>query len=104
VCDACRHAGHVATNWDMLAITLFIKKYKRNISNEEKDKLEHNWLEHWRGALGNPSKTPRHIMRVYIDYLDISVGTLDDLIFWDCWPDDDTDDALVATLPSDNLV
>jgi hypothetical protein len=86
----------------MLAIALFIEKYKQNISNEEKDKLEHDWLERWRGALRNPSKTPCHIMRVYIDYLDISVDALDDQICWDCWPDDDTDDALVTTPPSDD--
>jgi hypothetical protein len=68
----------------MLAIALFIKKYKRNISNKKKDKLEHDWLKRWRGALGNPSKTPRCIMRVYIDFLNILVNALEDQIFWDC--------------------
>ncbi len=84
MCDACRRARHVATNCNMLAITLFIEKYKRNISNKEKDKLEHDWLNHCRGALGNPSKTPRRVMRANIDYLDISVDALDDQICWDC--------------------
>jgi hypothetical protein len=42
-------------------------------------------------------------MRVYIDYLDISVGALDNQICWDCWPDDDADDTLVTTPPSDAL-
>jgi hypothetical protein len=87
----------------MLAIALFIEKYKRNISNKEKDKLEHDWLKHWRGVLGNPSKTPRHVMQAYIDYLDILVDALDDQICWDCWQDDDTDDALVTTPPSNVL-
>ena len=60
----------------MLAIALFIEKYKRNISNKEKDKqLEHDWLERWRGALRSPSKTSCRIMRAYIDYLYI-LGTL----------------------------
>jgi hypothetical protein len=85
----------------MLAITLFIKKYKWNISNKEKDKLEHDWLERWHGALGNPSKTPRRIMLACINYLDISMDALDDQICWDCWPDDDADDASVTTSPSD---
>ncbi len=84
MCNACQHNRHVATNCDMLTITLFIDKYKLNISNEEKDKLEHDWLESWRGALRNPSKTPRRIMRVYIDYLDILVDALDNQICWDC--------------------
>jgi hypothetical protein len=87
----------------MLAIALFIKKYKRNISNKEKDKLEHNWLKRWCGALGNPSKTPCRIMRAYIDYLGISVDALDSQICWDCWPEDDADDALVTTPPSNAL-
>jgi hypothetical protein len=84
----------------MLTIALFIEKYKQNISNKEKDKLEHDWLERWRGALGNPSKNPRRVMRAYINYLDILVDALDNQICWDCWLDDDTDDALVTTPPS----
>jgi hypothetical protein len=85
----------------MLAITLFIEKYKRNISNKEKDKLEYDWLERWHRVLGNPSKTPRHVMRAYINYLNILVDALDNLICWDCWLDDDVDDASVMTPPSD---
>jgi hypothetical protein len=80
MCDAYRHGGHVTTNCNMLTIALFIKKYKQNISNKEKDKLEHDWLERWRGALGNPSKTPHRVMWAYINYLDISVDALDDQI------------------------
>jgi hypothetical protein len=87
----------------MLAIALFIEKYKWNISNKEKDKLEHDWLERWRGALWNPSKTPRCVMQACINYLDILVDALDNQICWDCWPDDDADDALVMTPPSDDL-
>jgi hypothetical protein len=87
----------------MLVIALFIEKYKWNISKEEKDKLEHKWLEHWCGALGSPSKTPRHVMRAYINYLDILVDALDNQICWDCWPDDDADDASVTTPPFDAL-
>jgi hypothetical protein len=70
----------VATNCDMLAIALFIKKYKRNISNEEKDKLEHDWLKCWHKVIRNPSKTPCHVMRAYIEYLDVSVDALDNQI------------------------
>jgi hypothetical protein len=101
--NVCRHAAHVATNCDMLVIALFIEKYKKNTSNKEKDKLEHDWLEHWCGVLGNPSKTPPRIMRAYIDYLDILVDALDNQICWDCWPDDDADNASVMTPPSDAL-
>ncbi len=91
----------MATNYDMLAIALFIEKYKQNILNKEGDKVEHDWLEHWHGALGNPSKTLCHVMQAYIDYLDILVGALNDQICWDCWPDDDADATMVTTPPSD---
>ncbi len=75
----------MATDCNMLAIALFIEEYKRNMSNEEKDKqLEHDWLKHWCGALRNPSKTSCRIMRAYIDYLYILVGALNDHICWDC--------------------
>ncbi len=43
ICDACRQTGHVAANCDVLAIALFIKKYKRDIPDNMKDQIESNW-------------------------------------------------------------
>ena len=40
ICDACRCTGHVAANCDVLAIALFIEKYKRELSDDVKDRIE----------------------------------------------------------------
>ncbi len=32
---------------------------------------------------------PRKVMRVYLDYMDISAETLDTQMDWECWPVDD---------------
>jgi len=93
ICDACRRKGHVAANCDVLAIALFIEKYKRDLSDEAKDKIESGWLDRWRSAVGNPSKKPRRVMKAYLDLLDMSVDELDDEMCWDCWPEgDDVED------------
>jgi hypothetical protein len=44
ICDACRRSGHVEANCDVLAIALFIEKYKWDIPEEMKDKIESDWL------------------------------------------------------------
>ena len=92
ICDACRRPGHVAANCDVLAIALFIEKYKRDIPADVKDKIEADWIVRWKGSLGNPSRKPRRVMRAYIDLLDISIDNLDDAMCWECWPDDDEPD------------
>ena len=93
VCDACRRKGHVAANCDVLAIALFIEKYKKELSDDAKDKIETSWIDRWRSAVGNPTKKPRRVMKAYLDLLDLTVDELDDQMCWDCWPEgDDTDD------------
>ncbi len=52
-----------------------------------KDKLELEWLQHWQGELGNPSRKPRRVMKVYINLLDVLGDTLDEQMCWECWPD-----------------
>jgi hypothetical protein len=88
ICDARHCTGHVAANCDMLAMTIFLDKYKWDMLDDMKDKMESEWLEHWKGALGNPSRKPCHIMKAYLDLLDISVNNLDEQMCWECWPDD----------------
>jgi hypothetical protein len=68
-------------------MALFIEKYKQDISSDLQDKLERDWVAHWKETVG-PTK-PRRVMKTYVDHLDISVDDLDDLLCWDCWPDKD---------------
>ena len=89
ICDACRRPGHVAATCDVLAMALFIEKYKRDISGDLKDKIERDWVTRWKDTVGS-NRPPRRVMKTYVDHLDISVDDLDDLLCWDCWPDDDT--------------
>jgi hypothetical protein len=88
ICDACRRPGHVAATCDVLAMALFIEKYKRDISGDLKDKLERDWIARWKDTVGS-HRPPRRVMKTYVDHIDISVDELDDLLCWDCWPDDD---------------
>ena len=43
----------------MLAIAIFIEKYKKEASTNVKDKIEEAWLARWKNDLGNPSKKSR---------------------------------------------
>ena len=101
VCDACRRTGHVAANYDVLAIALFIEKYKRDLSDEVKDKIESEWLARWRSAVGNPKRNPRRVMKTYLDPLDITVDGLEDQMCWDCWPEGDDVYDITADMPSE---
>ena len=76
----------------MLAIAIFIKKYKKEASADTKDKIEEAWLARWKSELGNPSKKPRRVMEAYIDCLDRTVDAVDKQMCWDCWPEDDSGD------------
>jgi hypothetical protein len=90
--DACRRSDHIAAQCDMLAIAIFIEKYKKEASADMKDKIEEAWLACWKSELGNPSKKPHRVMKSYIDYLDSTVDTVDEQMCWECWPEDDGGD------------
>ncbi len=89
ICDACRCTGHVAAKCNMLAMVIFLDKYKWDMLDDMKDKMESEWLERWKGALGNPPRMPCCVMKAYLDLLDISVNNLDEQMCWECWPNDD---------------
>ena len=89
VCDACRRPGHVAATCDVLAIALFIEKYKRELSDDVRDKIETDWVARWRSAVGNLTRKPRRVMKAYLDLLDISMDDLDEQMCWECWPEGD---------------
>jgi len=91
ICDACRRTGHVAANCDVLAIALFIEKYKKDLPADTKDRIESDWITRWKSALGNPHRKPRRVMKAYLDLMDITMDDLDEQMCWDCWPEDDVD-------------
>ena len=93
VCDACCRTGHVAANCDVLAIALFIEKYKKDLSADVKDRIESDWLARWRGSLGNPNRKPRRVMKAYLDLMDMTMDDLDDQMCWECWPDEEIEPA-----------
>jgi hypothetical protein len=98
-CNACRCPGHVAANCNVLAIPLFIEKYKHDMDTDSKDKMESHWLQSWHGALGAGAKPSCRIMKAYVDLLDITVNNLDKRICWKCWSDGDPGDLDGTTDP-----
>ncbi len=50
-----------------------------------RDAIEQEWLEKWKERLGNPSSTPRQVLRMYVEALDITVSGLNDKMDWSCW-------------------
>ena len=97
VCDACRRTGHVAANCDVLAIALFIEKYKKDLSADVKDRIESDWITRWRGSLGNPNRKPQRVMKAYLDLMDMTMDDLDNQMCWDCWPDEEIEPVDVPT-------
>jgi hypothetical protein len=62
----------------MLAMAIFLEKYvKQSISNEDKRKIESNWVRWWKDELGEPQCSPRQVMKAYCADLDISPDHLD---------------------------
>ena len=97
VCDACHRTGHVTANCDVLAIALFIEKYKKDLSADMKDRIESDWLALWRGSLRNPNRKPRRVLKAYLDLMDMMMDNLDDQMCWECWPDEEIEAADVPT-------
>ena len=89
-CDACKRVGHVAKHCDMLATAICLDRYMKNVlSPSVRDTIEADWLARWKDKLGNPTSTPRQVLRAYVADLDITVAHLDDEMEWDLWEDDD---------------
>jgi hypothetical protein len=62
------------------------------MSTTLRDSIEKEWLDRWKERLGNPSQTPRQVLRAYVEELDITVAGLDSAMEWDYWDDDVVDD------------
>jgi hypothetical protein len=77
----------------MLAMAIFLKKYvKQSISDEDKRKIESNWVRRWKDELGEPQRSPWQVMKAYCADLDISPDHLDRVMDWACWPADEHGD------------
>jgi len=93
-CAACKRVGHVAKHCDMLATAICLERYmKQDMSAPLRDSIEKEWLDRWKERLGNPTQTPRQILRAYVEELDITVAGLDDVMEWDYWDNSDPDNA-----------
>ena len=91
-CDACKRVVHVARHCDMLATAICLERYmKHDMSPGVRDSIEKEWLNRWHERLGNPSRTPRQVLRAYVEELDITLAGLDDAMEWDMWAADDVD-------------
>ena len=62
---------------------------KHDLSASVRDAIKKDWLDRWKARLGDPDRTPRQIMRTYVEDLDITVARLDNEMEWDCWDDDE---------------
>ena len=82
----------------MLAMAICLERYmKRDLSDSVRDAIEKYWLAHWKEHLYNPDRTPRQVLRAYVEELDITVAGLDEAMEYDCWVDNtpsiDSDDS-----------
>jgi hypothetical protein len=91
-CDACKRIGHNAVNCHMLAIALYINRYTKDISADDRSAIESCWLEKYKAKLGQPARTPRQVMHTYCDNYNIIPDHLDQAMDWECWPDLTQDD------------
>jgi hypothetical protein len=82
-CAACGRAGHVAKQCNMLATAICLERYmKKDLSTSLRDAIEQEWLAKWKERLGNPSSTPRQVMRTYVEALNITIAGLDEDMDW----------------------
>ena len=82
----------------MLATAICLERYmKRDMSDSVWDAIEKDWLARWKDRLDNPDRTPRQVLRAYVEELVITVAGLDEAMEWECWVDDtpsiDSDDS-----------
>ncbi len=87
-CNACKRIGHEAATCNMLAIALFLDRYKPDMSKADWSQLESKWLSWWKDRIGQPAWTPRQVMCTYCDMLNITPEHLDLAMMWESWPDD----------------
>jgi hypothetical protein len=87
-CITCKRIGHEAATCDMLAIILFLDRYKLDMSEADQSQLESKWLNRWKDRMGQPARTPRQVTRTYCDMLNITPEHLDLAMMQESRPDD----------------
>jgi len=88
-CAACKRLGHEASTCDMLAIALFLDKYKKTLPDDSRRTIESTWVARFKEKLGQPQRSPTQVMKAYCEDLDITSGHLDLAMDWACWPEDE---------------
>jgi hypothetical protein len=86
ICMACKWRSHPASSCNMLAIALFVERHKTQLSESKKSKIKEAWILRWKDKVGQPTRTPRQVMRAYCKDMDISANHLINAMDWDCWP------------------
>jgi hypothetical protein len=77
-CPACKRLGHYeASSCDMLAIALFLDKYKKTLTEDTRRTVESTWVARFWEKLGQPHRSPTQVMKAYCNDLDITSGHLD---------------------------
>jgi len=76
----------------MLAIALFLDKYKKTLPEDSRRTIESTWVAQFKEKLGQPQPSPTQVMKAYCDDLDITSGRLDLAMDWACWPEDEYGD------------
>ena len=49
----------------MLAFAIFVEKHRNSLSDSEKSAIEDKWISRWKDKIGQPTRTPRQVMRAY---------------------------------------
>ncbi len=81
----------------MLATAICLERYMtKDLSSSTRNLIEKEWPQRWTNRLGNPERTPRQVMRTYVDDLDITLATLDNAMDWECWDNDAFKDTNIA--------
>ena len=70
----------------MLTIAPFVDRHKDRLLDAETSSIEEKWIACWKDTVGQPTGTPRQVMRAYCKALDITAEHLVEAIDWECWP------------------
>ncbi len=73
----------------MLALALLLEKYiKQSLLDDDRRKIELNWLCTWKDKLAQPQRSPTQVLKAYCMALDITTDHLDLAMERECWPVD----------------
>jgi hypothetical protein len=87
----------MAKHCNMLVTAICLERYMKNdLSPALPDSIEKEWLDRWKERLGNPTQTPRQVLRAYVEELDITVAGLNNKMEWSYWDEDDDDSPQLA--------